>query len=107
MASCLDLTVLFPSLLVAWVCALFVPLSMLGIAKFYPKSRHRLPTHSVQYLASVYVCFGCMLTIYEIAGAAQYRGLILQPRYVTVVVTAILAVASGIMTSASRTTVRV
>jgi len=96
MPSLLNLTDMVPNLIIVWVCALIIPFGEVAIAKY----RNRLPTRPLLFVASRYVCFGAMFTIFSIAQKANFLGLISYSLYIFSVLMAALAV--GCAGAASR-----
>ena len=84
----LDFPALTEALIVVWVCALFIPLAEILIGK----SRGRMPVRPLLFVASRYVSFGCMFTIFGIAQKANSLGLISYRLYWFAILMAALAV---------------
>src|ERR1700686_2702320 len=88
MPSLLNLTDMVPTLIIVWVFALIIPFGEVGIAKY----RARLPARPVLFVASRYVCFGSLFTIFGIAQKANFLGLISYSLYIFTILMAALAV---------------
>ena len=88
MSALLNLTDMVPTLVIVWVCALIIPFGEVAIAKY----RHRLPARLILFVASRYVCFGSMLTIFGIAQKANFLGLISHGLYIFTILMTALAV---------------
>lgn len=91
MTSMLDLNGIVLTLIIVWGFSLGIPLAEIAI----PSRRSQLPARPILYLASRYVCFGSMFTIFGVAQQANLRGLISYSLYMFTMLMAVLAVVAA------------